>query len=99
MYQLGRFQWSRRDAASLKLAAASFRAAAARDPQFAEAYSGLADALGASVLLYPDDSVTTTKRLAVDAARRAVALDSSLAAGHASLGYGLFFIDWDWRQA
>ena len=71
----------------------------ARDPQFAEAYSGLADALGASVLLYPDDSVSITKRLAVDAARRAVALDSSLAAGHASLGYGLFFIDWDWRQA
>jgi eukaryotic-like serine/threonine-protein kinase len=99
LYQLGRFQWSKRDAASLKLAAASFRAAVARDPQFAEAYAGLADALGASILLYPDDSVQNAKRQALAAARSAVALDSSLAAGHASLGYHLFFVDWNWSDA
>jgi serine/threonine-protein kinase len=87
-----------RDAASLA-GRREFSRRVARDPQFAEAYAGLADALGASILLYPDDSVQSAKRHGLDAARRAVALDSSLAAGHASLGYHLFFVDWNWSDA
>ncbi|MGH7469556.1 MAG: protein kinase domain-containing protein [Longimicrobiales bacterium] len=99
LYQLGRFQWGKRDAASLKLAVASFRAAVARDSQFAEAYAGLSDALGASFLLYPDDSVHIARRQALDAAQRAITIDSSLAAAHASLGYGRLFVAWDWAAA
>jgi TolB-like protein len=77
LYQLGRFQWAKRDAESLKQAQASFRAAVARDPSFAEAWAGLSDALGASVILYPDESAQSGKQQALQAAQRAVALPRS----------------------
>jgi serine/threonine-protein kinase len=102
LYQLGRFQWEKRDAASLQQAINHFRDAVTRDPAFADAHAGLSDAIGATVLLYGDShsaSYDENRRLALAAARRAVALDSALAAAHASLGFGLFFFEWDFVAA
>jgi serine/threonine-protein kinase len=85
LYLRGRFLWHQRGDASLRQAAAMFEQAIARDPQFARAYAGLADAL-ALLPLYgptPGDSVGP---LARRAALRALAIDSTLADAYTTLG-------------
>ena len=99
LFQLGRFHWERRDAENLQRAAAYFTAAIARDPDFTDAYAGLADATNAYLLLYAPRRDSTKINVARDAARRAIALDSTQAAAHAALGFTLTFFDWDWAAA
>jgi serine/threonine protein kinase/tetratricopeptide (TPR) repeat protein len=85
LYLRGRFLWHQRGDASLRQAAALFEQAIARDPQFARAYAGLADAL-ALLPIYgptPSDSVGP---LARRAALRALAIDSTLADAYTTLG-------------
>ena len=99
-YVLGRYEWRKRTAASLQDAARQFAAALARDPNYAHAWSGLADAVG----LYPDyDVPALPKAAAYDsaerAARRAIALDPRSAEAHASLGEILSNGRWDWMGA
>ena len=85
-YLLGRHLWKQRGAA-LARAAGHFEEAIALDPQFARAYSGLAD----SYVLMPGFGVTSVSReeafaRAKQAATRAIQLDSSLAESWTSLG-------------
>ena len=99
-YVLGRYEWRKRTAASLQEAARQFTAALARDPGYARAWSGLADAVG----LFPQYSVTSLARAAAydsaeRAARRSVALDPRSAEAHASLGEILANGRWDWAGA
>jgi len=99
-YGLGRYEWRKRTAGGLQEAARWFTAALARDPGYARAWSGLADAVG----LYPDYNVTALpKEAAYDsaerAARRAIALDPRSAEAHASLGEILANGRWDWAGA
>ncbi len=96
-YVLGRYEWRRRTQASLQEAARHFTAALARDPGYARAWSGLADAVG----LYPQYGVMTLQPAAAydsaeRAARRAIALDPRSAEAHASLGAILMNGSWDW---
>ena len=77
LYLRGRYHWHQRGSASLLRAAELFERAIARDPGYAQAHAGLADAL---VLLpiygrTPADSVLPIARRE---AERAVALDSTL---------------------
>ena len=64
-----------------------------KDPTYAPALSGLADV--ADVLSWygfeSPQSFVRSRQLAL----KAIALDDSLAEGHASLGMGLFYSDWD----
>jgi serine/threonine-protein kinase len=97
-YVLGRYEWRKRTAASLQEAARQFDSALARDPGYARAWSGLADAVG----LYPDYDVATISRAtaydsAERAARRAIAIDPRSAEAHASLGEILANGRWDWE--
>ena len=82
-YLRGRYFFARRGGESLRQAIRHFESAVERDPDFADAWAGLADVY--SVLpLYtsvPPDSVAP---LGLAAADRAIALDSTLAAAHAS---------------
>ncbi len=96
-YLLGRFQWRKRTQAGLQEAARAFQTAIDRDPSYARAYAGLADAVG----LFPYYHITTiSKTEAYDraerAARRAIELDSTGAEGWASLGEILANGRWDW---
>ena len=87
-YQQGRFYWSRRSTQGLKIALQRFESAIAIDPQFARAYSGLADTY--SMMMIEQTSSTEAKRywsLARDAAERSVALDNACAECHASLAF------------
>ena len=84
-YLRGRFEMHQRTAASLERAVQEFRAAIARDPQYAAAYSGLSDSwiLRTEYAGVPNDE---SLRQAEPMARRALELDPELAEAHASMG-------------
>ena len=98
LYLQGRFEWNRRTDASLRTAVDRFRQALAKDPGFALAESGLADAFATLALL---EFVPPTEAFprARAAAERAIALDDRLAEAHASLGLVRFQYDRDWSGA
>jgi tetratricopeptide (TPR) repeat protein len=87
LYLKGRYFWNRRTGENLKKAADYFQQAIGKDPKYALAYSGLADC---HVLLpiytgNPRDELPQ----ALDAARKAVQLDDTLAEAHTSLARAL----------
>ena len=91
LYLKGRYQWNRRTPESLKQSADYFNQAIQRDPNYALAYSGLAE----TYTLFSSYSVALSKDSlpqAKAAAERALALDDSLAGAHAALAeYHIYF--------
>jgi TolB-like protein len=83
-YLRGRYLWNRRDPDSVAKAEGYFEQAIRDSPDFASAYSGLADCFG--VGWGPVDLSAAEKY-----ARKAISLDPELAEGHASLGVILLF--------
>jgi tetratricopeptide (TPR) repeat protein len=81
-YLRGRYLWNRRDPDSVAKAEGYFQQAIRDSPDFAAAYSGLADCFG--VGWGPVDLSAAEKY-----ARKAISLDPELAEGHASLGITL----------
>jgi TolB-like protein/DNA-binding winged helix-turn-helix (wHTH) protein len=99
-YLKGRYFWNKRTGDGLKKAIDYFSRAVARDPTYAEAYSGLADSYAlAGDWLYgvlpPQDAF----RQARAAATRALALDDTLGEAHTSLAFALDLYAWDWAAA
>ena len=93
-YLVGRYHWSKRSVAGLNEAISHFRQALAKDPDFALAYTGLADTYALMPLYLmpaPHDAYPRAKENAI----KALALDQSLAEAHASLGYVKFYFDRD----
>ena len=85
LYLKGRYIWNRRTAENLKKALNYFEAAAQKDPDYALAYVGIADACG----LFPVYGAGAPQEYlprAKSAAEKALALDDSLAEAHASMG-------------
>jgi TolB-like protein/DNA-binding SARP family transcriptional activator len=98
LYLKGRHAVNQRRGESLVRAADYFEQAIARDPRFAQAYAGLADAY----VLQPGYNVASPSEAwprSRAAAERALALDSTLAEAHTTLAYGSFVFDRDWRAA
>lgn len=87
-YLLGRYYWNQRTPESIERSVTYFEQATERDPGYALAWSGLADAwvLRANYGLRPRDEVVP---VALGHARKALALDDGLAEAHASLGIAL----------
>ena len=85
LYLEGRFYWNKRNRTAMEKARHLFERAIAIDPQFALAYTGLADSTNmlVSTNALPRDSVFSRAR---EAAETAVRLDPDLAEAHASLG-------------
>jgi TolB-like protein/DNA-binding winged helix-turn-helix (wHTH) protein len=81
----GRYEWNRRTEAAIKQAIYFFQQAIGRDPGYAPAYAGLADAY---VVLpyYSKDSSNDTFPIVKAAAEHALELDQSLAQAHTTLG-------------
>lgn len=97
-YMLGRFYWNQRTESGHRRAIGHFERALQLDPDYAEAYVGLADCY---VLLpsYGDMTPREASVLAQNAAEEALELDDSSGAAHAALAYNLMMFDWDWRRA
>jgi TolB-like protein/DNA-binding winged helix-turn-helix (wHTH) protein/Flp pilus assembly protein TadD len=95
-YLKGRYFWNKRTADGLRVALAYFNQAIEEDPNYAQAYSGLADTY--ALLGDWQYAVMTSKEAfpkAKAAALKAVGLDSALGEAHNSLGFVLDGFDWD----
>ncbi len=97
-YLRGRYFLGRRNPASIATAIRSFEAAIAKDSSFAPAYAGLADAYSLAAP-FGGRRPRDVFELARAAANRALALDSTVAEAHTSLGIVAIFYDWDWAAA
>ena len=97
-YVRGRFFWNRRTTADLKEAIKYFNEAVEKDPNYALAYAGLADAY--SLLADYDGALPTDAYpKAKEAAAKALELDDELAEAHTSLSYVKMFYYHDWQGA
>ena len=97
LYLKGRYSWNKRTPSDIDNAISYFNQAIAKDPAYALAYSGIADAYtvlpsfgGAPGEAYPKSNA---------AARKALELDATLAHPHAVLGSNEMDYDWDFAGA
>jgi len=96
-YLKGRFYWNKRNADDLKKAIEQFTIATERDPGYALAFSGLADCYAISnSLIGTPLSETLPKAKAF--AEKALSLDNTLGAPHATLG-SVYMSSWDWEAS
>ena len=100
LYLKGRHSLNTRTERGLKEAIHYFDSSIRRDPKFALAYTGLADAysiLASYSLEYVPPREGFPK--AETAAERALSINDGLAEAHASLGLVKFYYEWDWSGA
>jgi TolB-like protein/tetratricopeptide (TPR) repeat protein len=97
-YLRGRYLWHRRTEKDARVAVKHFEKAVERAPEYAPAWTGLADAyavMGFYDHLPPADAFLNAQK----AARRALALDPENASAEATLGYVALYYDWDLDEA
>jgi eukaryotic-like serine/threonine-protein kinase len=97
-YLKARFYWNRRTEADLDQSLHFFREALTRDPGYARAHAGLADAL-VTLAVYGAKAPGDVVPHARSAAKRALELDPTLASAHACLGCIESLHDWSWASA
>ena len=98
LYLKGRSYWNERSAKGFKNGMIYFERAIEKDPDYALAYSGIADSyigLANFNVLPPHEAYPQAREWAL----KALDLDDSLAEAHASMGIIKLFYDWDWRGA
>jgi TolB-like protein/Tfp pilus assembly protein PilF len=98
LYLRGRYEWNKRTQKAMVNAIDYFEQAIAADPNYALAYTGLADAY-ALQLDYRSVPVAEGFAHAKAYARKALELDETLPEAHASLAWSEFIYDWDWESA
>jgi TolB-like protein/DNA-binding winged helix-turn-helix (wHTH) protein/Flp pilus assembly protein TadD len=96
LYLHGRYALSQRNLQAFRQAIEYFNQAIEKDPEFALAYSGLADC-HTLLTLYGDGVGNMAE--AETAAQKALQLDSTLADAHTSLAAVKVLYDWDWQGA
>jgi TolB-like protein/DNA-binding winged helix-turn-helix (wHTH) protein/Tfp pilus assembly protein PilF len=97
-YLKGRYFCNKRTSEGTQKAVDYFQRAIERDPAYALAYAGLADAytrISFFDVAPPRDAMPRAKA----AATKALEIDDRLAEAHDSLGYISFAYDWDWSAA
>jgi TolB-like protein/Flp pilus assembly protein TadD len=101
LYLRGRFYWNKRTEEGMRKSLEYYQQSIERDPNFALAYSGLADAydlLGApdaTGAMPPDEAMPKAKA----AALKALEIDDKLAEPHVSLAHVKYYYDRDWATA
>jgi TolB-like protein/class 3 adenylate cyclase/Tfp pilus assembly protein PilF len=95
-YLQGRFHLARSTKEGFEKSLLCFKEALRLDPQFAKAYSGIADAYALAGGWWADDAVVLS--VGFQAATNAVALDANAPEPQASLGW-FYMMSWRWRQA
>jgi TolB-like protein/Tfp pilus assembly protein PilF len=98
LYLEGRYYWNQLTPQTTRRAVECFTRATARDPDYALAWSGIADAHAASPIS-GDTPPLVVGPLARAAAERALAADPRLAAAHTSMGAVQFFLSWEWADS
>jgi TolB-like protein/Tfp pilus assembly protein PilF len=97
LYLKGRFYWNKRTPDDFNKAITFFRQAIDKDPNYALAYSGLADSY-ALIAGYGFEPARLSMPEAKAAAQKALALDDNLAEAHASMGQ-IYAYEFEWQSA
>jgi len=98
LYVKGRYYLEKRTRESLYKAVDEFNQAIGKDPNYAQAYAGSADAY----IILLDRGIIPTSEAAPkirSAAQRALEIDPSLGEAHAALAVLKETVDWDWAGA
>ena len=98
LYLRGRYAWNQLSPSGTRRAIEFYGRAAELDPDYALAWSGLADAFSSSPI-NGDAPPLQMRPRAEEAASRAVRAEPALAETQTSLGLFEFWLDWDWRAA
>jgi TolB-like protein/DNA-binding winged helix-turn-helix (wHTH) protein/Tfp pilus assembly protein PilF len=96
-YLKGRYFWNKRSQDGFRKAIEYYNQAIAKDPNYAQAYAGLADAyvlLGSYGFMPQKEAMPKAKA----AAQKALAIDDQLAEAYTSLGLISEQWDWNWRE-
>jgi TolB-like protein/Tfp pilus assembly protein PilF len=94
LYLKGRFYWNKRTGETLQKSIEYFNQAIERDPTYALAFAGLADAYTLQCL-YGNRSARECFPQAEAAAQKALEIDDTLAEAHTALAYPTFIYGWD----
>jgi TolB-like protein/Flp pilus assembly protein TadD len=98
LYLQGLFFWKKRNEAGLKSAIKHFEKALEKDPGYALAWAGIADAYSL-MGEYTNISRRDLYNKQMEAVHKALELDPQLAEAHISLAISLMLNDWDWVGA
>jgi serine/threonine-protein kinase len=99
LYLRGRFHWNRRSPDDFRKGIRFFQQAIAIDPDYALAFTGLADCYSLLPIYDRRAIATETMPQAKAAVLKALSIDDNLAETHASLGLVLVNFDYDWHAA
>jgi TolB-like protein/Tfp pilus assembly protein PilF len=99
LYLLGRFHVSKWSESSVLKGIECFEEAIAKDPEYAVAYAGLADAYELLSIGLGSKSPLECLAQAKTMALKALEMDDSLAEAHTSLAYARWLSDLDWTTA
>jgi tetratricopeptide (TPR) repeat protein len=97
LYLKGRFEWSKRSPDSLNKAVDFFTQAIVRDPNYAQAYAGLADTYNL-LREYAAMPVQDAYPRSIAAAKKAVELDDTLSEAHRALAFATFHWLWNFAE-
>ncbi|MFL6516233.1 MAG: adenylate/guanylate cyclase domain-containing protein [Chthoniobacterales bacterium] len=98
LYLKGRFYWNKYTPEAFQKSIGYFKQALEKDPNYALAYSGLADSyslLGEMAYLPSKETFPQARAYA----EKALSLDEKLASAHLSLGIVQLFFDWNFPEA
>lgn len=98
LFLQGRYYWNKRGEGSMKKSMECYEQAIRLDPKYASAYAGLAEAY-ATAPAWGVGSVREFDPKAIEAAKKALALDDTLAAAHSALGWALTNYQFDYSAA
>jgi TolB-like protein/DNA-binding winged helix-turn-helix (wHTH) protein/tetratricopeptide (TPR) repeat protein len=98
LYMKGRFHLLKGVGSETETGVSYFQHAVEADPNYALAYTGLADAYRGRTVGGEMPSAEFMPK-ARTAALRAIEIDDALAEAHANLGHIMFWYDWDWAAA
>ena len=97
LYLQGLFHFEKTTESDLRAAIGDFQKAIDKDPNYAAAYAGMADAYVVLGTFYWPAPLTMPQAKA--AALKALELDPGLSEAHVSLGSVYYYYDWDWVAA
>ena len=94
-YLRGRYFWNKRTDVAVRKSIDYFQQAIQRDPNYALAYAGMADAYIVRDDVSPEEQFSKAKATA----KIALQMDDGLAEAHNAMAMSLFRYDWDWVGA
>ncbi len=98
-YLRGRYHSNQRTLEALEIGIEYFNKAIDKDPNYAQAYAGLADSYFLQGIPSAGPTLSEVHEPAVSAAQKALQLDDSLAEAHTAMGRLKGSYEWDWTAS